>query len=78
MPYIAPTTQWFIISYLDSTSDYLVEWSDELDLTHLVHVEIQPTISLYQHFTSIEYTNLTQKNLADYLERVIEANNQPK
>ncbi len=77
MPYIAPSTQWFRVRYKHLNS-YLVEWSDEVGLEHGVMVIIQPTISLIKHFVSIEYTNLTQKHLADYLERVALANNKTK
>ncbi len=84
MPYITPSTQWFIISYMGSTPkdsskhEYLVEWSDEVDLSHIVRVTIQPTMSLYLHFVSLNYTNLTQKNLSDYLERVRNDNDHTK
>ena len=79
MPYIIPSTQWFHIKTSASYEEqYFVEWSDEVGLEHGILLKIQPTISLYLHFTSIEYTNLTQKNLADYLEKVDLANNQTK
>jgi hypothetical protein len=77
MPYVNPSTQWFKVTYKHQ-DHYIVEWSDEVDLEHGVLVVLQPTLSLIKHFVSIEYTNLTQKHLADYLERVDLANNKTK
>ena len=72
MPYTAPTFNWFRVEKYQGTTDddWRIEWCDEEFLTHGIITKIQPIMSLYKHFLTIEYYDLSPKDLADYISRV--------